>query len=72
MLATDLMTLVPLIGMTLLRLGVPILAMGLFSAALKRIAPEASEKDPVGARHLFAVDCTAPQPTEPLISPVAQ
>ncbi len=64
MFATDLMTLVRLVGMTLLRLGVPILAMGLLSAVLKRVVPEASENDRAGAHHMFAVDCTAPQPSQ--------
>jgi hypothetical protein len=58
--------------MTLSRVGVPILAMGMLSAAVKRIAPEASENDRVGAHHLFAVDCTTPRPTEQLVAPVGQ
>jgi len=63
MFETDLMRLVALIGMTLVRLGAPVLAMGLLCAALKRIAPEVSENDRAGVHHLFSVDCTAPQPT---------
>jgi len=62
MFATDLMTVVALIGMTLLRLAVPILALGLLSTALKRIATEASENDRVRAYPSFSIDCTAPQP----------
>lgn len=46
---TDLMTLLGLVGMMLLRLGVPFLVMGLLGAALKRIVPEESTGDVAGA-----------------------
>ena len=64
------MPLLGLIGMTLLRLGVLILVMGLLSAALKRIVPEAVENKHSGAYHRYTIGRTAPKPAEKHFVPV--